>query len=650
MRAFYPILAAVVNRMAAPVIPSESARRIGWLCDLADDRDHGAITRWEKTMMRRLTLLAASTLVLVMVLFVGTQASALPAGCDPSRPGVAHGADATNPAAADDVPCLTYGFFGFGEANPVVTSSGAVMYGGAYFPTPQEDCVVGAYEISSNIARSVTQGGDWDFLPLPTNSPPPPDPPLSPVPATCPDPLPASRGAGDPRLWRDPLTDRVFLTNIGNSLGQPPFPNPGAFNGLCQTEISYTDDGGANWTNNPDPVGFGCPAFDFPHLFTAPRTTSPAAPPGAYPNVVYICKRQFIPPAILCWKSLDSLATLIPIPAAGPNGAQRGTGGLDGTIYGVVGTQLRYSADEGATWTAGSGVIPVPAPSRPVVDSAGTVYVVGISNGKPQVTYTRDRGATWSTPVAVQAPGVNHAHDATIAVPPTGASGPVAVAYVSSDTADTTLSPYNQLGGVHNGYIATTDDIFAADPVFHSVQVDSDDEPFLPYGFPNAGNTTTPSRADYIGVFLDEAGALQIAAILAFFDQSVGAGDLAGSGQGNSAAGRLGALRNMLATASEQIGAGTPWAYFYKDLCASPGVCDCPKPGVCAEPDPHPMWTNWLGSVATVDDGIAATCQQLRDAQDHTDGAPMPSDLVTGPATAELADRIGELRNRLGCG
>jgi hypothetical protein len=417
--------------------------------------------------------------------------------------------------------------------------------------------------------------------------------------------------------------------------------------GLCNTEISFTDNGGASWTNNPDPLGFGCPAFDFPHLFTAPRTLSSPAP-GAYPNVVYICKRQFIPPAILCWKSLDSLATLIPIPAAGPNGAQSGTGGLDGTIYGVAGGKLHYSTDEGGTWTVGSGTIPLPSPSRPVVDSAGTVYVVGILSGKPQLTYTKDRGATWSTPIAVQAPGLNHAHSATIAVPPTGAPGPVAVAYISSDTADTTLSPFNQLGGVHNGYIATTDDIFAADPVFHSVQVDSDLEPLLPYGFPSAGSTTAFSRADYIGVYLDEAETLQIAAILQFFDQSVQGGTLAGTGSGNSAAGRRIALRNMLALASGQIH-GTPWAYFYKDLCGAPLVCDCPKPGVCEEPDPHPIATNWLGSVATVQ-ADAATCQQLLDALNRTDGDPLVPDFVTGTAAPELASRIGALRGRLGCG
>jgi hypothetical protein len=395
-------------------------------------------------------------------------------------------------------------------------------------------------------------------------------------------------------------------------------------------------------------VGFGCPAFDFPHLFTAPRTTSAPAPPGAYPNVVYICKSlgSFAP----CWKSLDSLATLIPLPStAGASGARRATGGLDGTLYGVVGGRLRYSTDEGTTWTAASGVIPVPGGGA-VVDRAGNVYVVGISNSLPHVTYSTDKGATWSTPVAVQMPGVVQVQDPVIAVPPLGAPGPVVVAYVGSRDPDTTLSPFNQRGSVHHGYIAVTDNIFAANPVFHSVQVDSDLEPLLPYGFPAAGNTTTPSRADYIGVYLDEAGALQIAAILASFDQSVQGGTLVGTGSGSSAAGHLTALRNMLETASGQIGAGTPWAYFYKDICAAPGVCDCPKPGVCAAPDPHPVWTNWLGSVATVDDGIAETCQQLQDAANRTDGVPMVPDFVTGSAAPELADRIGALRNRLGCG
>ena len=616
---------------------------------------------------------ALAALALVAIGFLAVQASALPAGCDPSRPGVTHGADATNPGSADVAPCLTYAFFGFGEVNLAVSSSGTVMYGGAYFPTPQpEDCVVGAYEISANIAQSTNQGATWDFVDLtPTDSPPPPDPPSGNIPEGCPDPLPQSRGAGDPRVLRDPLTDRVWFHNIGNSLGHPDFPDPGAFNGLCQTEISFTDDGGATWENDPDPPGWFCPAFDFPHLFTAPRTTSGPAPPGAYPNAVYICKSvgSFAP----CWKTLDNGGGLFQdfgFPGslffATPE-LRRGTGGIDGTLYGVVGGVLRFSTDEGATWADNGGVIPATGRGV-VVDSAGNVYSVGILDGLPHVTYSTDQGATWSTPMAVQAPGVGHAHDPTIAVPPTGPPGPVAVAYIGSDEAEdteftffpnaSTFTEFNiRADGVHNGYLVTTDDIFAANPVFHTVQVDSDAEPLLPYGVGVTGNTTTTSRVDYIGVYFDEGNALQIAEILEFFDQSVEDGDLVGSGPGSSAAGRLNALRNMLQAASEQIGAGTPWGSFYKDLCGDnpgvvgqdPAVCDCPIEGVCDEPAPHPIWTNWLGAVATVEDGTGEACGPLGSALNRTDGESPPRDFAQGPAAPGLADRIGALRDRLGC-
>lgn len=631
---------------------------------------------------RQRALMAA--LALVPISFLAIQASAQPpAGCDPSRPGVTHGADASNAGSSDVVPCLTYGFIGFGEGNLVVSSSGDVMYGGAYFPDPQpEECVVGAYEISSNIARSTNKGGEWDFVDLtPTNSPPPPDPPFEgppfgEIPDGCGVPLPQSRGSGDPRVWRDPLTDRIWMHNIGNSLGRPPFPQPGAFDGLCQTEISYSDDGGATWTNDPDPVGWFCPLFDFPHLFTAPRTTSGPAPPGAYPNAVYICKS--IGPAQACWKTVDNGAGLFKDfgfpgslfsngpPDFTPLELRRGTGGLDGTLYGVVSGVLRFSTDEGATWNDNGGVIPVT--SRGVaVDAAGNVYAVGILDGKPQVTYSTDTGATWSTPVPVQAPGVGHAHDASIAVPPTGTPGPVAVAYVgSADEEDTEITQipnatggFNiQAGGIHNGFMATTGDIFAANPVFQSVQVDSDAEPLLPYGFPATGNTTTGSRADYIGVYFDEGDALQIADILEFFDQSVDDGTL--TGRGILGPLRLAALRSTLSLASLLIGdEPTPWGYFYKDVCGEnsgvvnvdPALCDCPIPGVCDEPNPHPMWTNWLGAVATVSDPVterhdALACLLLKLARFSTDGEP-PRDATEGPAAPELADKIGGLIDRM---
>lgn len=105
------------------------------------------------------------------------------------------------------------------------------------------------------------------------------------------------------------------------------------------------------------------------------------------------------------------------------------------------------------------------------------------------------------------------------------------------------------------------------------------------------------------GVVSQPSPGQQIAGILAFFDSSVTAGTLQGSGQGNSATGRRGALRNMLEAAGDLIRRGL----------------------------------------------IADACQQLADARDRTDGLPQPPDFVQGSAAPELKARIQVLRERLGC-
>jgi hypothetical protein len=95
----------------------------------------------------------------------------------------------------------------------------------------------------------------------------------------------------------------------------------------------------------------------------------------------------------------------------------------------------------------------------------------------------------------------------------------------------------------------------------------------------------------------------QIAEILAFFDASVAAGTLVGSGSGNSAGGRRKALRNMIEAAGDLIQQGR----------------------------------------------IEDACRQLADAANRTDGAERPPDFVEGPAAAELRVRIELLRSTLGC-
>lgn len=85
--------------------------------------------------------------------------------------------------------------------------------------------------------------------------------------------------------------------------------------------------------------------------------------------------------------------------------------------------------------------------------------------------------------------------------------------------------------------------------------------------------------------------------VIVFFDASVASGALSGSGPGNSAPGRLNALRNMLATA-ERLSANA----------------------------------DTRGAI-----------EQLEVALLRADGAPQPPDFVTGTAALTLADEIREL-------
>ena len=340
-----------------------------------------------------------------------------------------HHANGAKIGASGDIPCATSTFFGFGESEPVVTSNGTVMYGDAYPPKPSSKICTGGITCG-NIARTVNEGRTWQFVPVATESK-------------------RGRGAADPQLWIDPLTGRVFFTDIGSNNGLPEYPSLAGFKGLCQTELNYSDDSGKTWTTHY-PLGFGCPAFDFPHLFTAPPTTAAdkatLSKPGAYPDVVYLCKSSdgLFPglPVRECWKSLDSGHTFTEIggsptaDVAGTMGAS--TADIHGLIYGIANGNLNISADEGITWQSN----PVPAgfsKTQPTVDRDGNLYLVAIVNKLPEVTYSTDQGKTWSAPIAVEMPGVLQAQKPAIAVPVIGATSPgrVAVAYFgNSGTSD----------------------------------------------------------------------------------------------------------------------------------------------------------------------------------------------------------------------
>ncbi len=107
-----------------------------------------------------------------------------------------------------------------------------------------------------------------------------------------------------------------------------------------------------------------------------------------------------------------------------------------------------------------------------------------------------------------------------------------------------------------------------------------------------------------IGAFgLVQEASISIASVIDLFDQAVEGGTLVGTGPGNSAAGRLKALRNMLLTAGDLIEQGD----------------------------------------------IGAACTQLQDVADRSDGNSPPPDFVQGVAAPELFNAVTDLQHALDC-
>ena len=94
-----------------------------------------------------------------------------------------------------------------------------------------------------------------------------------------------------------------------------------------------------------------------------------------------------------------------------------------------------------------------------------------------------------------------------------------------------------------------------------------------------------------------------VSELLAFYDSSVMAGTLVGSGPGNSAGGRTGALRNQLDAMARNFD----------------------------------------------ERATRRTCQQLASILRRADGVPKPPDFVAGAATPELASNIKAVQADLGC-
>jgi len=280
----------------------------------------------------------------------------------------------------------------------------------------------------------------------------------------------------DPYVYVDEWTNRVYTIDLT----------------VACSLMSYSDDQGETWTTNP--LACGRPVNDHQTLFSGPPVSSPTV---AYDNIVYYCWNDVATSS--CGKSLNGGLTWTPTGSPvfhagdGTEGQDlpRDCGGLHG--HGVVGQDgtvylpkehctepwLAISRDEGQTWehvrVANKVAIWGPDPSV-AVDDKGNIYYTFLHKDRlPYITYSRDGGKTWSEPLMFGRPGLTEAALATMDV---GGPGKVAMAYYGTDDVDGKIDKRKYpTKVVWHGYMTTTDDLFAKDPVFYSGNVNTSKDP-----------------------------------------------------------------------------------------------------------------------------------------------------------------------------
>lgn len=276
-------------------------------------------------------------------------------------------------------------------------------------------------------------------------------------------------GNADPFVWVDTDTDRVFNLDLY---------------GGCSW-LNYSDTKGESWQVSP--AACGMPVND--------HQTIGAGKPRAglqtgldYPNVVYYCVNQILQSA--CGRSTDGGVTWLPTASVPyPNGSP-GCGGLtghvrsdpDGRVYLPSGECVAISADNGDTWTRSRALptgIDTPFPHTSVAsDSAGNLYFVAVgiigsgvsAKYLPLLTISRDHGATWSAPMMVAPPGVNHVNFPVVAA---GDEGKIALNFPGT----THATGSNVKANAWNQYVVVSENALDDVPVFLSATANDPADP-----------------------------------------------------------------------------------------------------------------------------------------------------------------------------
>lgn len=385
----------------------------------------------------------------------------------PTQRTVVHGPDgAPLPLGAypGELPVVEQRFVGDGGAQEPdldFASDGSALY----YSWVSESTGPANYENRNRVLRTSDGGHTWrDVTP----------------------PLLQADQAGDPVVYRDPLSGRVFVVGYHE-----------------YASMQFTDDGGETWTTTAPVLGLAL--TDFPRIWSVPAGDAPTVD---YPSVLFLCYFSGIEQQ--CRRSLDGGLTWHPIPSpflpsttlnlrCGAWSDSRMAGSArDRTLYvplilregaatpeGYASCQdplaawgpyeiwVSLSLDLGLTWELVRVAAPfgddVDAASdasvRIAVDAAGNAYLAYIgADARPKLTVSRDHGATWSEPIDVGAPGVTAAKLPSLAA---GDAGRIALFYVGTTVPggfDATEDAMAE--ATWHGYAAFSLDALAASPVF----------------------------------------------------------------------------------------------------------------------------------------------------------------------------------------
>jgi photosystem II stability/assembly factor-like uncharacterized protein len=293
-----------------------------------------------------------------------------------------------------------------------------------------------------------------------------------------------------PWLWHDATSHRIFYNVY--SLGA------GTCSDNSGATLWFSDDEGASWTHQP----VGCGSQDWGKVITGPAATAAsktALAQSGYPDMVYYCATgptAITGPNHICYRSTDGGKTFTQgatDPVAMSNGGYPTAGavGPDGAVYvpkgSPAGLAIAVSKDEGDTWVdqaiAGSHFVGTSSRNwlsmSVAVDASGTLYAVWSDDQDllPYVAYSKDDGATWSSPLGIGAPGVKTSAYPSITA---GPAGTVAVAYYGSPQARGSADGYFENDGLpYEAYVVVTDDLFASSPTFFSATFNDPKEPIL---------------------------------------------------------------------------------------------------------------------------------------------------------------------------